>query len=270
MGTYYYGACVDSVAGETQLANNCAGGVSVTVTGPAPDLVVDNASINTSTIDGLDPFVLRVRVRNAGDGGAAATTLRYFLSADAHISMTDTELGTDAVEALDASASVGEFAPFDSPPEVGTYYYGACVDAVTRESDTANNCSNAVALSVITPGPTPAPDLVITRFDPSRTQLDPNEVFVAHMRIRNQGDAEAHATRVRYYISTDATLSDDDSEVANSNVPGLWPREDWGEGHYIDAPSQSGTYYYAACVDSVAGELNTTNNCSATVMATVR
>ena len=31
---------------------------------------------------------------------------------------------------------------------MGTYYYGACVDAVAGESDTANNCSSAVSVTV--------------------------------------------------------------------------------------------------------------------------
>ena len=30
----------------------------------------------------------------------------------------------------------------------GTYYYGACVDAVNGESNTGNNCSDAVEVTV--------------------------------------------------------------------------------------------------------------------------
>ena len=30
----------------------------------------------------------------------------------------------------------------------GTHYYGACVDAVTDESDTTNNCSGALTVTV--------------------------------------------------------------------------------------------------------------------------
>ena len=29
-----------------------------------------------------------------------------------------------------------------APSSPGTYYYGACVDAVPNESDTTNNCSS--------------------------------------------------------------------------------------------------------------------------------
>ena len=31
-----------------------------------------------------------------------------------------------------------------APSTPGTYHYGACVDAVAGESDTANNCSSSV------------------------------------------------------------------------------------------------------------------------------
>ena len=40
----------------------------------------------------------------------------------------------------------------------GTYYYGACVDAVTDESDIANNCSTSVQVTVSEPEPEPEPD----------------------------------------------------------------------------------------------------------------
>ena len=38
-----------------------------------------------------------------------------------------------------------------APSAAGTYYYGACVDAVAGESDTANNCSTSVQLDVSEP-----------------------------------------------------------------------------------------------------------------------
>ena len=34
---------------------------------------------------------------------------------------------------------------------MGAYYYGACVDAVTDESDTTNNCSASVQVDVSEP-----------------------------------------------------------------------------------------------------------------------
>ena len=53
-GTYYYGACVDSVTGESSTTNNCSSGVSVTVseaTQVAPDLVVESESVSDSSVE---------------------------------------------------------------------------------------------------------------------------------------------------------------------------------------------------------------------------
>ncbi len=47
-----------------------------------------------------------------------------------------------------------------APDTAGTYYYGACVDSVSGESDTTNNCSVSVTVAVEAapePDPTPTP-----------------------------------------------------------------------------------------------------------------
>ncbi len=104
-------------------------------------------------------FTLSATVRNRGDGASGSTTLRYYRSTDATISTSDTEVGTDAVGGLSASGTSAESISLTAP-SAGTYYYGACVAAVTGESDTGNNCSSSVTVTV-SPVPT-APDLVAT------------------------------------------------------------------------------------------------------------
>ena len=42
-----------------------------------------------------------------------------------------------------------------APATAGAYHYGACVDAVTDESDTTNNCSSSVKVTVAAPEPAP-------------------------------------------------------------------------------------------------------------------
>ena len=100
-------------------------------------------------------FTLSATVRNDGDGAAAATTLRYYRSTDETITTSDTEVGTDAGGGLAAGATSSESINLTAPATAGTYYYGACVDAVTDESDTTNNCSTSVQITV--PEPTPPP-----------------------------------------------------------------------------------------------------------------
>ena len=49
---------------------------------------------------------------------------------------------------LNASSSGDESISLTAPDTPGTYYYGACVDSLSDESDTANNCSIAVVVTV--------------------------------------------------------------------------------------------------------------------------
>ena len=46
-----------------------------------------------------------------------------------------------------ASTSIGS-GPVSASSSAGTFYYGACVDSVTGESDTTNNCSGSVPVVV--------------------------------------------------------------------------------------------------------------------------
>ena len=116
----------------------------------APDLTVSGVSAATNPLGTFTggSFTLSATVSNAGDGESVATTLRYYRSMDATISSSDTQVGTDAVGALAASRTSAESVEVTVPSSPGTYYYGACVDTVTGESDTTNNCSGSVGVTV--------------------------------------------------------------------------------------------------------------------------
>ena len=114
----------------------------------SPDLLVESVSVSDSSPDAGTSFTLRATVRNGGDGSADATTLRYYRSSNSTISIGDTEVGTDAVSALASSATSAESISLTAPSSAGTYYYGACVDSVSGESNTANNCSDGVRVQV--------------------------------------------------------------------------------------------------------------------------
>ncbi|MCY3817914.1 MAG: hypothetical protein OXH52_00925 [Gammaproteobacteria bacterium] len=114
----------------------------------APDLVVESASVDDNSPDTGASFTLSTTVRNRGDGAATSTTLRYYRSANSTISTGDTAVGTDSVVSLAASATSAESIRLTAPSSAGTYYYGACVDSVSGESDTGNNCSDGVKVEV--------------------------------------------------------------------------------------------------------------------------
>ena len=113
-----------------------------------PDLVVQSPSISDSMLNEGESFTLSATVRNQGAGQSAATTLRYYRSTDATIITGDTEVGTDAVSALAASSTSNQSIILTAPSTAGAYYYGACVDPVSGESNAGNNCSNSSMVTV--------------------------------------------------------------------------------------------------------------------------
>ena len=266
-GTYYYGACVDEVDGELDTQNNCSSSVTVTVgAAPAPDLVVDTPAVSESAPAAGASFTLSATVRNQGNARSDSTTLRYYQSTDSTITTGDTEVGTDFVFGLSASASGGESISLDAPSTPGTYYYGACVDEVSGELDTQNNCSFAIPVTV---GAAPAPDLVVDTPTVSESAPAAGASFTLSATVRNQGAARSDSTTLRYYQSSDSTITDSDTEVGTDSVFGLAASASGGESISLTAPSEQGTYYYGACVDEVSGELDTANNCSLAVTVAV-
>ena len=260
-GTYYYGACVDTVTDESDTTNNCSSSVQVTVPEPKPDLVVGAPTVTDSTPDAGATFTLSATVRNDGDEASAATTLRYYRSTDTTVTTSDTQVGTDEVGALAASGTSSESVSLTAPSTPGTYYYGACVDAVKGESDTTNNCSSSLQVTVPEPGSEPGPDLVVAAPTVSNNAPDAGAAFTLSAEVRNDGDEAAAATTLRYYRST--------TEVGTDEVGALAASGTSSESVSLTAPSTPGTYYYGACVDAVKGESDTTNNCSSSLQVTV-
>ena len=285
-GASYYGACADPVAGESDTANNCSAAVRVVVqaqnpepASPQPDLVVESPAVSDGSPVAGASFSFSATVRNTGDGDAAATTLSIYRSEDDTITPSDEQVGAAAVPGLAASKSSPESVELSAPSSSGTYYYGACVHAVAEESDTTNNCSEAVPVPVQAPRvPAPAaplpprPDLVVNRIWANTASPPIGGVFEAWAGVRNRGGGTSPKTTLRFYRSTDATVTRSDTQVATERVKRLRIDSEDDEGYdyvHVQAPSSKGTYYYGACVDAVAGESATANNCSAAMKITV-
>ena len=360
-GTYYYGACVDPLSAEADTQNNCSDEVAVTVS--FPDLYVESPTVSNKSPEAGERFSLSVTIRNQGGGDApSSTTLRYFRSSDAVISASDTEVGTDFVSRLDAEESADESISLNAPSTGGTYYYGACVEALSNEIDEGNNCSLGVAVTVgqtanrppvahgtipdqdvdggesvsvdvssyfsdpdgdpltygaltsnatvatayipddvvtirgesagnatititvsdgrLTAGHSiqvtvrssvvPTPDLVVERPSVSDGNLDTGDSFTLGATVRNRGAGDAlDPSTLRFYRSTDPTITNSDFESGSELVASLDVSE--SSDHSVDliAPSTPGTYYYGACVDFLSDEVDTRNNCSTGVTVSV-
>ena len=125
-----------------------------TTLGKGPDLIVQSPSVSAVLLTPGQAFTLNVAVHNQGDQQAAATVLHYYRSNNATITASDTQVGTDAVGELTASATHADSLALTAPTKALTYFYGACVDPVADESNTDNNCSMAVRTTVSGTGET--------------------------------------------------------------------------------------------------------------------
>ena len=268
-GTFYLGLCVDAVSGESDTSNNCSEGVRVTVSGSgAPDL--EWTSVTPTSVTGSSGDTVRAAftLGNTGDAAAAATTVRLYQSSDATISTSDTELGSAAQSSLAAGQSVTRNPGVILGSGSGTIYFGLCVDAVSGESDTGNNCSDGVR---VTKTGSNAPDLVVSVSKSSVTVVAGSS-FSYDVTVRNQGDAAAAATLLRIFVSADATISTGDTQFGDpTNVPALAVSEEATGTRTIAtrAGSAGTTGYIGECVDAVSGESNTNNNCSSAILLTI-
>ena len=264
-GTYHYGVCVEPLPREVDVANNCSGAVAVTVLQPPSDLLVDQLTVSDGNPMAGQSLTLNVIVRNQGDGISSPTTLSYYRSSDSTVTLDDPEVGTVQISALDASGSSAESLVTQAPSAPGTYYYGVCVGPLPSESDTTNNCSAALAIRV---RPPPA-DMEVGRLSVSDSGPMADQYLALNVIVRNRGDGPSSPTTLRYYRSTDATVTADDAEVGRDHVSRLSASGSSAESVLTHAPSAPGTYHYGVCVDPAPRETNTANNCSNGVAVTV-
>ena len=229
-----------------------------------PDLIITSVRVSNSTLAPGESFTLSATLKNQGTGESTATTLRYYRSIDNIISSDDTEVGSDSVNMLGANRMRTESIRLTAPTAPGTYYYGACVDNLTNESDTDNNCSSTVKITV-----KPRSDLAIESLQTSDSMLVPGKSFTLSGIVRNSGKGESLPTTLRYYRSTDEDVSAADTEVSKTTVPVLASDATSDVSIVLMAPTTPGIYYYGACIDRIANESNTANNCSAAIKITV-
>ena len=90
----------------------------------------------------------------------------------------------------------------------------------------------------------------------------PSRSFTFRSFIRNDGDSESATTTLRFYLSTDASITATDTAIGTAPVGALSPSDTSALSISLAAPTTAGTYYYGGCAVTVPRESDTTNNCS--------
>ena len=268
-GVYYYVACVESVNTEIYTDNNCSAPVAMTISSVVPDVGVTIAADSTTVLASIAQdkhITLYSSVRNSGLLPSESTELIYYFSEDATLDISEDEklhavsidtLGVEeSVDATEVSASV--------PRDTGIYYYFACVEPVLYETDTSDNCSIALPVSVTLE---PFPDLRVQKpiITAESMHIQGGKDITIQATVENSGSAATpESTTLTYYQSSNAVIGDkDDQEIGTDIIEIL---DSSGNSVHIltlESPSVAGVYYYGACAAPLPDvEASTTNNCS--------
>ncbi|GAB5453517.1 MAG: hypothetical protein Hals2KO_38450 [Halioglobus sp.] len=169
-GDYFLGVYVDhdDLISEVTGLNNVA---YYPIRISAPDLITESPGVSATSLSPGQAYTANATVRNQGNQSSGSSTLRYYQSADATISTADTQLTTDFVSGLLPDGTSFESAPVNAPVTPGTYWIGACVDTVSGETVTTNQCSGGVQIAVGGTAPT-ATTLAATEITDSQARLN--------------------------------------------------------------------------------------------------
>ena len=234
-----------------------------------PDLEVESLTVSKSAMEPGETFTLTASVLNSGSSASSETPLHYYRSTNSTFSTSDAEDLVNRVIALDPSDTARVSHPLTAPSNPGPYYYRTCVTPVMGESNANNNCSSGVPVTVEATQQG-SPDLVVEKESVTKSETQPGGRFTLRATVRNIGDGRAASAILRYYRSTDSSIStSSDTEVASDTVNSLWPSETDDESGGVSAPVVPGEYYYGACIAPVPGESDTGNNCSSGRKVTV-
>ena len=179
----------------------------------------------------------------------------------------DPTVDSKLLESLSADIAWFSFPGMDESEE--NNFYEATGGRATLTMDGLSEFLRDTPQPTATPTPTPPPDLVVDTPTLSDSSPMEDQALTLRVTVGNRGSGSSGPTTLTYYRSDDSTITPADTEVGTDGVAGLGASESSAESTLTYAPSTPGTYYYGVCVDSMPGEPDTTNNCSAVEAATV-
>jgi len=280
-GTYFVGVYADhlnTVAESDENDNGLATRPSIYVDCIGPNLVIAGSATSASYSSSTKNLTIRTRVINNGTASAGSSTLGYYLSEGSSIATSDYRIGTDHVGSLTPGETSDEditvnlctvtAVPQFSTP--GTYYVGVYADyrkEVTEINEADNNL--AIPPTIFVECPTTAgPNLTI---DPSSTAGFDNATCTLSLnaKVCNTGDANAAASMLGYYLSTDASITTSDCRLGDDAVGALSPLQCSNQTLTVNLRTVScatipGTYYVGLIADYLNQVTESNENDNAT------
>ena len=224
-----------------------------------PDVVVSTVTVPASAVAG-GSFNIPDTTLNQGGGRAAATTTRFYLSANAALDATDVLLNSRAVPELAPGASNAGSTAVTLPPSTaaGAYYVIAQADAGNTLLETNETNNNKVSASFKV-----GADLVVSAFTVPAMAAAGTAVSVSDS-TKNQGAGAAAESSTGFYLSANSVLDATDVFLGSRPVAGLASGviSTVATSLQIPAGTAAGIYYIIAKADwsAAAPESDESNN----------
>ena len=218
-------------------------------------------------INAGDGFRMEATYENNGEMNSETPAVSFYLSTNSIISTGDTLL------LAPGNYTLGRNTPFEYTQTgltipigtaAGDYFVGVIVDSNYTIPETTDR--NNYAHWPIT---IPPPDMTVTAPSVSDTTPTTSQTITGYATINNVGGAQSAATTLRYYRSINSTISTADTQVSTDAQGIIDPGASSARSEPFIFSATPGTYWYGACVDTVAGETVTNNQCSSAVQVVV-
>jgi Tol biopolymer transport system component/subtilase family serine protease len=222
------------------------------------DLIVSSLKVPATGEAGTNMNVKDV-TKNKGSEPSASSATKFYLSTDTILDSSDTVLGSRAVPVLAAGVSNIATTSVAIPAGIaGKFYIIAKADAEddNTEINEANNTKSTG--KPVTVGP----DLFVKSFTAPKTATAGVTISIGD-KTMNKGPANTDASLTRFYLSTNFTLDDGDTEIGNRVVPELAAKESSEGTTTVPLPGDIAGIYYIivkADADEDLVECNENNN----------
>ncbi|BAY75757.1 peptidase S8/S53 [Nostoc linckia NIES-25] len=204
-GNYYllYQADGDNDIAESNESNNI---VAKAIAIKKADLIIQNA-INPTVGSVGESIEVSYQVKNQGAGSAGYNETKFYLSINTTLSNDDIYLGYDFMSPIAAGAydAVTSTINISDSIATGNYYllYQADGDNDIAESNESNNIvAKAIAIKKA--------DLIIQNAINATVGTVGENIEVSY-QVKNQGAGSAGYNQTKFYLSTNTTLSNDDT-----------------------------------------------------------
>ncbi len=242
-----------SVSGSTlTIAALAQGSATITVSASDPAGLTATQTLE-ATVPNRAPEPVGAIPDRTIHAGETAT-----LDVSAHF--TDPDGDALSYGASSSDPSVAAVSVSGSTLTIAALAQGSATITVSASDPAGLTATQTLEATVVTPGP----DLTLTEVAPVSATLTPGESMTFTFHVRNQGTIASAETRIRAMRSPNPIISARDTEIGSYSFAPLGAKEEraFPLTISVNAGSAPGTIYIGLCVNAVADESNTRNNCS--------